>query len=92
MMMDAFFDTVPGERKRRAHFHRFMLELHQRLKLLQRQRDPLMQVSREIGQDIALLCLDEFFVSDIGDAMVLSQLLHGLTTVSYTHLTLPTKA
>ena len=79
MIMDAFFDTVPGERKRRVHFHRFMLELHQRLKLLQRQRDPLMQVSREIGQDVALLCLDEFFVSDIGDAMVLSQLLHGLT-------------
>ena len=78
MMMDVFFDTVSGKRKRRVHFHRFMLELHQRLKLLQRQQDPLMQVSREIGQDVALLCLDEFFVSDIGDAMVLSQLLHGL--------------
>ena len=78
MMMDVFFDTVPGKRKRRVHFHRFMLELHQRLKLMQHQKAPLMQVSREIGKDVALLCLDEFFVSDIGDAMVLSQLLHGL--------------
>ena len=78
MMMDVLFDTVPGKRKRRVHFHRFMLELHQRLNLLQQQRDPLMQVSREIGQDVALLCLDEFFVSDIGDAMVLNQLLQGL--------------
>ena len=78
MIMDAFFDTVPGKRKRRVHFHRFMLELHQRLKLLQRQRDPLMQVGREIGQDVALLCLDEFFVSDIGDAMILGRLLEHL--------------
>ena len=78
MMMDVLFDTVTGKRKRRVHFHRFMLELHRRLKLLQQQRDPLMQVSREIGQDVALLCLDEFFVSDITDAMILGSLMEEL--------------
>jgi cell division protein ZapE len=77
-LMDAFFETVPVDRKRRTHFHRFMQEIHGRLKSLQGTENPLLQVSRDLSHDVRLLCLDEFHVSDIGDAMVMRNLLQGL--------------
>ncbi|MBT8079799.1 MAG: AFG1 family ATPase [Gammaproteobacteria bacterium] len=77
-LMDLFFDTLQIKAKRRIHFHRMMSEVHARLKNLRDQSDPLDSVAGEIAAETRVLCLDEFFVSDIGDAMILDRLLQGL--------------
>ncbi|MGQ0579403.1 MAG: cell division protein ZapE [Betaproteobacteria bacterium] len=77
-LMDTFFETLPVERKRRVHFHRFMQHIHHRLKMLQGEENPLAHVAAEIAAESRLLCLDEFQVSDIGDAMLMRNLLAGL--------------
>ncbi len=77
-LMDAFFDSVPIERKSRVHFHRFMQDIHHRLRDLQGEENPLLVVARHISQQLRLLCLDEFHVTDIGDAMLMRNLLQGL--------------
>ena len=77
-LMDAFFDSVSVARKSRVHFHRFMQDIHHRLRDLQGQENPLLQVARDISQQLRLLCLDEFHVTDIGDAMLMRNLLQGL--------------
>ncbi|MCP4950570.1 MAG: cell division protein ZapE [Proteobacteria bacterium] len=79
VMMDAVLDELSGFQIQRTHFHRFMLDVHQRLKRARlKTSDPLQQVGREIAQHVQILGLDEFHVSDIGDAMILSELLHAL--------------
>jgi cell division protein ZapE len=77
-LMDAFFDCAPVENKRRQHFHRFMQEIHHRLRDLQGQEDPLLVIARDIAKLARLLCLDEFQVTDITDAMLMRRLLEGL--------------
>jgi cell division protein ZapE len=77
-LMDAFFAAAPLARKRRVHFHRFMQEVHHRLRALQGQAEPLCLVARESARQARLLCLDEFHVADIGDAMLMRGLLEGL--------------
>lgn len=77
-LMDLFFETLPLERKRRAHFHRIMRDVHERLGALGDIEDPLATVARDMAAEARVLCFDEFFVSDIGDAMILDRLLHGL--------------
>lgn len=77
-LMDLFFETLAIKRKRRIHFHRMMREVHQRMKLLGDVQDPLDKVAEEMAHDTYLLCFDEFFVSDIGDAMILDRFLGGL--------------
>jgi cell division protein ZapE len=77
-LMDLFFETLAIDRKRRVHFHRIMQEVHQRLKVLEEIEDPLDAVARDIASEARVLCFDEFFVSDIGDAMILGRLLDGL--------------
>ncbi|MBI3526347.1 MAG: cell division protein ZapE [Betaproteobacteria bacterium] len=77
-LMDAFFDSVPIERKSRVHFHRFMQDIHHRLRDLQGEENPLLHIARDISQQLRLLCLDEFHVTDIGDAMLMRNLLQGL--------------
>lgn len=77
-MMDAFFSCVPVEQKRRVHFHHFMQEIHARLASLKGQSDPLERVAREISRHVRLLCLDEFHITDIADAMLMRGLLKGL--------------
>jgi cell division protein ZapE len=77
-LMDVFYETVPIERKGRVHFHRFMQDIHHRLRDLQGRENPLLQVARDISQQLRLLCLDEFHVTDIGDAMLMRNLLQGL--------------
>ncbi|HRQ58748.1 MAG TPA: cell division protein ZapE [Azoarcus taiwanensis] len=79
-LMDCFFDAVPYQRKRRVHFHAFMHEVHNELKLLKNEVDPLQKVADRIARQTRLLCFDEFHVSDIADAMILGRLLDALFT------------
>ncbi len=62
----------------RIHFHRFLDQIHQQLKVQDKQRDPLQQVADQIAKRARVLCFDEFHVGDIGDAMILGELLQGL--------------
>lgn len=94
-LVDLFFDHLPAVGKRRVHFHRFMGEVHARLKALGEARDPLATVAADLAGQCRLLCLDEFFVSDIGDAMILGRLLdqlfeHGVVLVT-TSNTMPSQ-
>jgi len=77
-LMDSFFNCTPVARKRRIHFHRFMQEIHHGLKRHQGEADPLSIIAREIAQETQLICLDEFHITDITDAMLMKRLLEGL--------------
>ena len=77
-LMDLFFDSLPGESKMRTHFHRFMQRVHRDLVSLQGQKNPLQQVAEQIAKESRVLCFDEFFVRDIGDAMILAGLMEAL--------------
>jgi len=77
-VMDVFFEALPFEDKVRYHFHRLMYHVHNRLKTLSGEKDPLDIVASEIADQARVICFDEFFVSEIGDAMILGKLLQGL--------------
>ena len=77
-LMDMFYDCLPGERKKRTHFYRFMQQAHKALAKEQGRSDPLRHVATSLAAEIDVLCFDEFFVSDIGDAMILAGLLEAL--------------
>jgi cell division protein ZapE len=77
-LMDMFFHSLPGERKLRLHFHRFMLRVHEELTELQGQENPLEIIADGFKAQTDVLCFDEFFVSDITDAMLLATLLQAL--------------
>ena len=78
MLMDMFFESQPPHDRLRMHFHRFMQRVHHELRDLAGTVDPLQQVAGHLADESRLLCFDEFFVSDIGDAMILGELLEGL--------------
>ena len=73
-LMDAFHESLPFTRKRRTHFHRFMLEVHARRARHANEQDPIARVAEDIAAETRVLCFDEFFVSDIADAMILGRL------------------
>ena len=77
-LMDLFYQSLPGTRKQRLHFHRFMLRVHEELTALQGQSDPLEIIADRFKQETDVLCFDEFFVSDITDAMLLGGLMKAL--------------
>lgn len=77
-LMDNFFESLPFEDKMRAHFHRFMRRVHDELKDLAGEKNPLEKVADRIAKDARVICFDEFFVSDITDAMILGTLLGHL--------------
>ena len=90
-LTELLFENIPIAEKRRLHFHRFMAEVHARLRGLPRQRDPLRIVARDLAAELRLLVLDECAVSDIGDAMLLGRLLtllfaRGVTLVATSNI------
>lgn len=77
-LMDLFFNSLPLRKKRRMHFHRFMRHIHHKLKHMQDRRNPIDLLAARMAKKYKVLCIDEFFVSDITDAMILGGLLEGL--------------
>lgn len=77
-LVDTFFDCLPFEQKMRSHFHRFMQRVHADLKKYDGQADPLKLVAKQLAAEVRVLCLDEFYVKDITDAMLLGNLMEAL--------------
>ena len=77
-LVDTFYDCLPFERKLRIHFHRFMQRVHGELRELEGEADPLEKIAEGLARELAVLCFDEFFVSDITDAMILGGLMQAL--------------
>ena len=82
MLMDLFFGASPVMRKRRSHFHEFMLDVHERVRFFREKiklgefadQDPIRLTAAAIADETWLLCFDEFHVTDIADAMILGRL------------------
>ncbi|WP_420590573.1 cell division protein ZapE [Bacterioplanoides sp.] len=90
-LVDTFYDALPFERKMRTHFHRFMQRVHADLTKLTGAKNPLETVADQIAEEAVVICFDEFFVSDIGDAMILGGLMQelfarGVTLVSTSNI------
>lgn len=77
-LMDQFYDSIPFRRKSRMHFHHFMQHVHKELNKLSGQRNPLDTVADHIYKNAVVICFDEFFVSNVTDAMILSDLFQKL--------------
>ncbi|MDA0707245.1 MAG: cell division protein ZapE [Proteobacteria bacterium] len=77
-LLDLFFETLAIPAKKRIHFHRMMHDVHARLARLPDIEDPVDRVAADIANETHVLCFDEFYVSDIADAMLLGRLLEGL--------------
>lgn len=92
-LVDSFYECLPGDKKHRVHFHRFMLEIHQKLKDLPRSPNPLDIIATQLADKLNVLCLDEFHVHDIADAMLLAGLLKpmfekGITLVATSNISI----
>ena len=77
-LMDLFFECLPFDEKVRMHFHRFMRRTHDELKRLAGTANPLEGVADRLAEEARIICFDEFFVSDITDAMILGELFDAL--------------
>lgn len=77
-LMNLFYENAPTPLKWRIHFHRFMLWVHEQNGLLADTEDPLEQIARLVSAKNKLICIDEFMVTDIADAMILHRLLKHL--------------
>ena len=77
-IMDIFFETLDVKKKKRVHFHRFMKILHDDLDKISGQKDPLKIAAKNISKETEVLCFDEFYVEDIGDAMLLGRFINEL--------------
>lgn len=77
-LMDLFYEALPFPEKQRMHFHRFMRHVHREMHELQGEANPLRAIARRFARQARVLCFDEFFVSDITDAMILANLLEAL--------------
>lgn len=90
-LTDLLFESLPEGQITRWHFHRFMQDIHARLRTLTNTEDTLCVVAKDLAKNTRLLILDEFFVSDIGDAMILGRLLdqlfaHGVCLVTTSNI------
>ena len=89
MLMDLFFDAVQINRKRRAHFHEFMLDIHARLRVEREKEagDPIPPLVAAVADDARLLCFDEMVVNNMADAAIMSRLFAGLFDAGVTVIT-----
>ncbi|HET7130994.1 MAG TPA: cell division protein ZapE, partial [Gammaproteobacteria bacterium] len=78
LLMDLFYGCLPFDDKLRQHFHRFMASVHERLKKLRDREEPLDIVAERIAAETRIICVDEFAVNDIADAMILGRLFEAL--------------
>ena len=90
-LVDTFYECLPFDKKMRVHFHRFMHRVHDELKLLTNASDPLKIVAAKLAKETRIICFDEFFVSDITDAMILGTLMqelfgHGISLVATSNI------
>jgi len=77
-LMNLFYESLPFENKLRLHFHHFMLDVHEQLARLHNLKNPLTVIANGFAKNYRVLCLDEFIVTNITDAMLLSGLLEAL--------------
>ncbi|MND47518.1 hypothetical protein D3C80_384130 [compost metagenome] len=77
-LVDTFYDALPFKQKMRTHFHRFMKRVHEEMKTLKGEKNPLTIIGKRFADEARVICFDEFFVSDITDAMILATLLEEL--------------
>ncbi len=89
MLMDLFFDSVQIKRKRRAHFHEFMADIHARLRVERAKEigDPIAPVVAALADEARLLCFDEMVVNNTADAAIMSRLFTGLIAAGVTLVT-----
>jgi cell division protein ZapE len=89
MLMELFFDAVQINRKRRAHFHEFMLDIHARLKVEREKEkgDPIPAIVEALADEARLLCFDEMVVNNMADAAIMSRLFAGLFDAGVTVVT-----
>ena len=89
MLMDLFFDSVQIKRKRRAHFHEFMIDIHARLKAerVKEEGDPIPPIVATLADETRLLCFDEMVVNNMADAAIMSRLFSGLIAAGVTVVT-----
>ena len=92
-LVDSFYECLPTNRKYRVHFHRFMLDIHQQLNDLPKSPNPLEIIAVKLAKSMDVLCLDEFHVHDIADAMLLAGLLksmfkQGITLVATSNISI----
>lgn len=90
-LVDTFYDALPFEDKMRTHFHRFMKRVHEELRTLAGEKNPLPIIAARFADEFRVICFDEFFVSDITDAMILGGLFeelfrHGVTLVATSNI------
>lgn len=90
-LMDVFFNALPFAEKERMHFHRFMQYVHREMRARQGAKNPLDGIARDFAKRVRVLCFDEFFVTDITDAMILATLLgtlfkEGVTLVTTSNI------
>ena len=90
MIMDLFFQNVPIKEKRRLHFHDFIKEVHQRIlekSKIEKNKDCVLLVGKDLAMSAKLLCFDEMEVRDIADAMILSRLFNVMFSYGTTLVT-----
>ncbi|QKE64420.1 cell division protein ZapE [Aquipseudomonas campi] len=90
-LVDTFFEALPFPQKMRTHFHRFMKRVHEEMKTLKGEKNPLTIIGKRFADEARVICFDEFFVSDITDAMILATLLdelfkNGVTLVATSNI------
>ena len=89
MLMDLFYRSVDGVPKKRAHFHEFMLDIHERLRVerAKEKGDPIKPVVEALAGEARLLCFDEMVVNNTADAAIMSRLFTGLIDAGVTVVT-----